>query len=183
MRQILWVVGEPGVGKTTLVRHLLAENGDLSGAPYTFNAKPKWTIGKEVAAAGHYLGQKFDGADMVPYNGVKQALEFWQEYVGPRCKLTIFDGDRFSNSGVIDFFREATGPIDLRVVLLQNSEVAAARRAERGTTQDPAWVRGRKTKAERFITLFSRVMVIGLLGTEPPSFVANKVKTWLTTTG
>jgi hypothetical protein len=100
---IVWVVGEPGVGKTTLVREgLLEDDMELVGPP-------KWTVGQAVAAAGHYSGGKFDGADTVPYNGAAAALDYWATRLHT-FPLTIFDGDRFSNDNAVKFFhaREVT---------------------------------------------------------------------------
>lgn len=146
---VLWVVGEPGVGKTTLTRLFLEPNSRLL-------AKPKWTIGGSIVAAGHYTGGAFDGADTVPYNGAKAALECWSELLRPTVFLTLFDGDRFSNANTRAFFDTYGKSHRQRCILLSApAEVALARRVARGTTQNPTWVLGRTTKSRNFFETFA----------------------------
>lgn len=139
---VVFVVGEPGVGKTTAVRSLI-ERGSK-------HSNPKWTIGESRCFAGHYTGGKFDGADTVPYNGVQKALQFWETYLMKK-RLTVLDGDRFSNEKVLKWFQARTS---VSTVLLHCDEkVAQERRVKRGSAQNESWVRGRKTKSERFWSL------------------------------
>lgn len=147
MRRVaLWVVGEPGVGKTTLSRALLPE-------PRKLIAAPKWTVceGGRTVAAGHYTGAAFDGGDTVPYTGAIPALEYWREALLAKAEVTLFDGDRFSYAGAVDFVRRLPVPVELVCLYVAAPDgVAAERRAARGTAQNPTWVRGRATKARRF---------------------------------
>lgn len=148
---VLWVVGEPGAGKTVLCRQIL----QTAGQPFQLLPQPKWTRAGRYVAAGHYNGERFEGADRVPYNGVRDALEAWREVL---CKqgaptLTLFDGDRFSHGAVVQFFTAL--PVRLGCALLDTpAEVAEQRRLARGSKQNPAWVRGRRTKAMRFFEAF-----------------------------
>jgi hypothetical protein len=161
---VLWVVGPPGAGKTTLVRALL-DAADPRGQRYT-TAGPKWTVVPgRLTLAGHYVGGTFDGADTVPYNGVEPALRDWAASVVLQNPLTVLDGDRFSHGSALRFFDRGDlqafvrdGP-DVRtaaVLLTAPSRVLAERRAERGSKQNPAWVLGRETKARRFAESLGR---------------------------
>lgn len=159
----VFVVGEPGCGKTTLVRRFLGlkDNGELPHGGYLVPS-PKWTVIAPlhrlgVVAAGHYTGSDFDGADTVPYNGVSAAMAWLlkeQLYSG----FAVFDGDRFSNSTVLAQLRLA----DIEMVcvhLTLPDDIAKARRQRRaalaGTKiQNAAWVKGRKTKAQNFADKF-----------------------------
>jgi len=143
----LWLVGAPGVGKTAVARSILGMYG-----AYTLHPSPKWTIGDGVVAAGHYTGSAFDGADTVPYSGAKAALDYWRAHLLQSARLTIFDGDRFSDAGC--FERVLATDVSVRIVLLTASEdVLGARRSMRGSTQSVTWMKGRATKAARFARL------------------------------
>lgn len=154
IRTALFIVGPPGVGKTAVARALL-------GYPdVRLCSVPKWTLGAdgETCAAGHYTGGTFDGADTVGYSGVSKWLDFWEVNLAPHCDLTIFDGDRFSYAAARD--RVA---LSVRVVclhLMAPANVLAARRAERGSNQNAAWIKGRETKAERFAKSCMRLVEI-----------------------
>jgi hypothetical protein len=91
MALVLFILGSPGVGKTSLARRLLWSGGREPTLLY----RPKWTFTDTVCAAGHYKGELFDGADTIPYNGSKEVLEWWS-YQFIHWPLTIFDGDRMS---------------------------------------------------------------------------------------
>lgn len=131
----LFVVGQPGAGKTTLVRRLLgvSPRGELpiGGA---LHPKPKWTIVPSerygnVMAAGHYIGAAFDGGDSVGYSGVAEAMSYlarWRAEVA----LAIFDGDRFSHAGVLAQLRLLNFDIHCAFIDLPDT-AAELRRAQR----------------------------------------------------
>jgi hypothetical protein len=140
--RVLFLVGAPGVGKTTLVRGLLGSEPRLV-------LKPKWTLsGTDICAGGHYTGAAFDGADTIAYNGARAAFEYWVENLRG-YPLTILDGDRFSNANALSWWVDAGADICCAHLTLPESR-AQQRRDARGTTQNPTWVKGRATKAARF---------------------------------
>jgi GTPase SAR1 family protein len=166
----IFVVGAPGVGKTTLVRQLLDGVALIE--------KPKWTVGRKVVAAGHYKGDTFDGADMVPYNGAQDALIYWRDSLRDR-PFVIFDGDRFSNQTTLDFLRgqDLIGRFYC-VHLVAREDILAARRAKRGSNQNPSWMLGRATKAARF---FERTDWTGRMefdASVAPEANASLLKAW-----
>lgn len=144
MTSSLWIVGPPGVGKTTLARQIL-------GTVHALVPRPKLTLAAQWVAAGHYSGATFDGADTVPYNGAAQVLDLWTERFFNLPLL--LDGDRFSNAACVGRVRRA-GARTVCLLLDATDEVLAHRRALRGSHQDPIWLAGRATKARRFFQLF-----------------------------
>jgi hypothetical protein len=165
----LFIVGSPGVGKTTLVTKFLGPIAYLI-------PKPKWTVSESgLLAAGHYTGGTFDGADMVPYNGVTQALLSWRE-LSKEHELTIFDGGRFSFEGAVASLVE--GGADVRCVYCEAApDVLSRRRQARGSNQNPAWMKGRETKALRFSKMVPKTLKLEMLG--EPYELTNRVRDWL----
>lgn len=160
VRVVLWIVGAPGLGKTTIARSLLTGRAAKS---VSFYEKPKWSIqkGGKVVAAGHYTGQAFDGADTLSYSGGQEALDFWWKKLAKKAELTILDGDRLSNAKTVTFFREIYEGGEVRsmklrcVHLVADEDVARNRRELRAEGlgvpyQNETWVKGRVTKSRNF---------------------------------
>jgi hypothetical protein len=174
MNVVVWVVGEPGVGKTSVVKEFL---GPLSSC--RLYRSPKWTMGMALAA-GHYTGGAFDGADTIPYNGVSAAIEVWKTILAPKYPLTFLDGDRFAYAGAIEM-----SPSSVRkfcVLLKAERSIAESRRQKRAASigselQNATWVRGRRTKSERFVELpvWEKTTTIDV-SRETPSDVALAVR-------
>lgn len=148
-RTVCWVVGEPGVGKTTLCRRFLVQ---LAPEGQTWkNDNPKWTgFGKDIAAAGHWRGDAFDGADTLPISQIKSAMKFWLDT--PSIRIALIDGDKLSNKGAVEMAKEACAR--LVCFWMVGSKVAEYRRELRGTNQNETWVAGRQTKARNFANTF-----------------------------
>lgn len=178
---ILWIVGEPGVGKTTLSRRLILSIG---GEPLSERASPKFTFYERMAAAGWWRGDKFDGADTLAISQIKPALAVTSAMLRlGDTPLVLLDGDKLSSGKAVEFLRGECPAVRLVCVALDaKPETAAARRAQRGTKQDPTWVAGRRTKAANFAARFPGevlrisaetdtdvqvALVKGLLGVQP----------------
>jgi len=149
--QVIWIVGEPGVGKTTHARRLLSEYGPVTNTV----TNPKWTeFGLDAAAVGHWTGGTFDGGDTVPIGQIKPALLYYAEHYSRR-PLVIFDGDKFANLNAVRSVAENTSA-RLVCVHLIGEEAAAGGRELRGSKQNIAWVKGRRTKARNFAAAFDQ---------------------------
>lgn len=152
-RRAVFIVGEPGIGKTTIIRESLKKLREPA-----IWAKPKWTVwnGPEcrIVGAGHYTGDVFDGADRVGYNQTAtqiDSLGYFEEAFGDF--VVFFDGDRFSHDGSLKQLDERG--YELNCLLLEDAPLALSRRASRGTGQNEKWVGGRRTKAARFFHKFA----------------------------
>lgn len=159
---VCWIVGEPGIGKTTLARLLL-------GQVQQHSMKPKLSFGASVVAAGHYIGKTFDGADTISYTGAEEVVTCWL-YSISRTKYPLFllDGDRMSNQKVVDLFR--TGAPDARLCCIHltgAAGLAAERRRQRGSNQNEQWLKGRLTKSARFAVTFGDKLELDAAKTPP----------------
>lgn len=154
MGNAIWLVGAPAAGKTTLARALLFYGEE----PFTIYDKPKWTLSGPRCAAGHYTGSTFDGADRLPYNGVRPALEMWDALLRPHVALTLFDGDRTSSAACVEWVTPRVERVAC-LHLVASASTLEARRDARGSKQNASWAKGRATKSARFAESFGSLAV------------------------
>lgn len=175
----LWVVGEPGIGKTTFCRKLFASYGPelarITRPKWTTFGPPRGTMGsiahiepRDVCAAvGHWNGHTFDGGDSVPPSDIKPAIEFYAKWF-TGYKLVVFDGDKFANGNAVQAVRACleketaeaiavTGrPYQFVCLHFVGERSAVEGRCARGSIQSASWVKGRRTKSARFAERFGR---------------------------
>ena len=80
---VIFLVGEPGTGKTTAIKRLLGK--DFINL-YNVNNSIKFTRKNKLVLAGHYTGKVFDGSDTLPFNAAQKNLDFWIENFYPSKK-------------------------------------------------------------------------------------------------
>lgn len=155
MTRLVYLVGEPGVGKSWLfteLTKLFVRTAPKTTAPRReFLLLPHSTRieGVELGArlGHHHAG--YPGTDALPMNAVV-AAERWlvSGDAARETPLILAEGARL---GVRRFLDAAqTAGIDTHVVLVTDPERAAKQRAGRGSTQSPSWVRGTSTRAINF---------------------------------
>jgi GTPase SAR1 family protein len=140
-RHALYIIGEPGVGKSTLVEHLTRD------LPYEEAERPFHH--RFYDAGVMELGKRredFSGTDALAMN-VQPTVEQWVSDIRPR--LLLAEGDRLANDR---FFRalKAMG-YTLWLYAIHGPETAEARRAQRGSDQNVVWLRGRLSKVKNLI--------------------------------
>lgn len=150
-----YIVGEPGVGKTTLMRALLTDTyhrgtavrlrGNLWAEPLGALAVPD-----SRQQQGWHLGRprdKFGGTDALAMNVQPDAVN-WAESVADDGLVVYGEGDRLGNATFLRALAER-GPLCL--IELRGPDIAAAQREARGSRQNPGWVRGRATHVTRLV--------------------------------
>jgi hypothetical protein len=138
----LYLIGAPGVGKSALMAELLAEHRALG----TVNKKP---FAHVAFPGGLYLGDaerpNFPGTDALSMAVQPQVEDFITE---SRPLRIVAEGDRLANDKFFQFLRR-TGYHLTVAYLTAEPRTLAARRRERGSNQNPTWMRGRESKSER----------------------------------
>lgn len=153
---MLYIIGEPGSGKSTLIKYLTRGLSYEDGrSPFAFRRYDcgVWELGARRA--------EFSGTDALALN-VQPAVERTLEAIRP--EFVIAEGDRLANA---KFFRFAIGMgYDVHLVHLEGMEVAAVQRRLRGSEQDETWVKGRRTKVYALAAQFNALV---LPAGSPPS--------------
>lgn len=157
VRRLVYVIGEPGAGKTTAVEAVCA--------PYTpidlENPIPHraWMDGATLAFVT--LGRHrppFSGTDTLGMSIQPAATRWLAHDASPATVLA--EGDRLGNAkffrAMIDAGRDVT-----IVHLAVPEDLAATRRAARGTEQNATWLAGRRTKVANLTNSHPHVTIDG----------------------
>lgn len=172
MKRLLYVIGEPGIGKSTAVRALTSR----------YDAVPQETpvphinyADRDGVHAFQQVGRDregFGGTDALSMSIIDQAEQFLLREAGPRVLL---EGSRLANTRFLSTAEQAGYLVTL--LHLDGPGIAAARRTLRGSKQDPTWVRGRRTAAENLMRALVhssiRTRRIRLNGNESPDEIAT----------
>lgn len=151
MKHALYIIGEPGVGKTTLMTELKANKlWEPHGQPFLHQHSGLGVAANDPLAVE--LGgprEGFGGTDVLGMAVQPQAVAFLAGPCAPQ--LLLGEGDRLGNGKWFASVSEAG--YQLYVYHLHGPRLAERRRAERsarlGTEpQHPTWVKGRRTKVE-----------------------------------
>lgn len=147
----LYIIGEPGVGKSTLMAELTADNFMIqhrNPIPHIeFDGEVPWLPGKTVAQLGR-VREYFSGTDALALNIQPKALAF---IASRPYDWLLAEGDRLANEA---FFLACQKAGRLHLVYLDSGGVAVERRLARGSNQDEEWVKGRVTKVRNLLDKF-----------------------------
>lgn len=174
MNNLLYIIGEPGVGKSTLLEYITRDLA-FASREYPF---PHRLYSCGVTEVGKRRPM-FGGTDALSMAVQPAVLAYLRH---DRPSLVIAEGDRLATAS---FFAEARAlDYQLDIVLLWGPEVAAARRKARGTAQDEKWVAGRRRKVQNLAEQGYASWVIGADDTTEniaeaiPSPVIDRINIW-----
>ena len=147
MKRSIGLIGEPGVGKTTVMRNVLDQ---LDLVPDRLGAA-KWMLCREerLIVMGIYGEGVFDGTDrlsMSCYADLEESLvcfsTLYPDYV------VLWEGDRLTRNRWVNALEEQEYSIEMFHLIADHTKTQK-RRNDRGSQQNPSWIAGRITCAKR----------------------------------
>lgn len=142
MPRLLYLIGEPGVGKSTVMKEALPE--PLGVAP-----SPVWHT---VYPGGIQLGrprEQFGGTDALAFNAKPIVLEWLRHWSGGGV---VAEGDRLGNRKFFTALRDCGWSVDVWRCTAPE-DVVEERRRKRRHILSPTWVRSRRSHVERVAQL------------------------------
>jgi hypothetical protein len=179
VRTLLYLSGEPGIGKSTLMEELTRRWTRLAVNPIADAPARDWLLDDGVrlsSIAAVEIGRRrdsFSGTDALPQTVITVAEAYLRTgRAAEETELLLAEGARLANRR----FLTAAVESGWRVVLahLSGPDVAAERRAARAAAlgkpeQNPAWVKGRRTAAANLANESLGCLVVALDASAPPA--------------
>lgn len=159
MAKVVYICGEPGSGKTTLMRKLI-KHYNIDSTPLIeagYQLVPFHANGKGLHVLGKYEdGEVFSGTDRMSMAVQPEAIK-WIDSL-PSGAVVLGEGDRlFTNS----FMDHCVDKHDLSIYYLKTTEdVRKERYKERNSNQNETWLQGRITKIRNILGNMNLMMVI-----------------------
>lgn len=180
--QLTYIIGQPGSGKSTLVRALTCRT---TASPGKVDAVPVVVYTSDGTPIAIELGRRrdtFSGTDALSMGILPKALDALAVMAAAHngWHAVFAEGDRLAT---VKFFVGARDRgWNVTVVHLDTPDsLCAARRLARGSTQADGWVRGRITKTANLVAACEKVGVpvitVAVAETATPSDVAAQVAT------
>jgi broad-specificity NMP kinase len=145
--KVFAIGGEPGAGKTTLMKEIITN----------FEVEPKYDSVKlvpylqkdNIYILGKYEeGEVFSGTDRMSMAVQPEAIKFLATL--PSDAVVLFEGDRLFTAS---FLEDCLEKYDLKIIYLSTDKtVRSDRYKERGSNQNETWLQGRETKISNIMT-------------------------------
>lgn len=140
-RHLIYLIGEPGSGKTTLMRAATAEYPRIEFAKPIAHEMLFNPAGLAVAIELGKNRPPFSGTDTLGMSAITAAEHLIRTTYVP---VILAEGARLANNRFLTNAHQYNYQIHL---ILITSQHAPQRRQQRGTTQNPAWIKGATTRA------------------------------------
>jgi len=146
--KVIAIFGEPGCGKSTLMRRLIREM-DMENSPVnnSFKLVPYHQKDNIYILGKYEEGEVFAGTDRMSMAVQPEAIKFLESL--PADSIVLYEGDRL---GTASFLENCNDKYDLTAVYLKTDrEIRQERYAERGSNQNATWLSGRESKISNIL--------------------------------
>ena len=178
MRKIMAISGEPGTGKTSLMRKFMEKYKweELEGVKLV-NALYNKEL--DLYILGKYEeGEVFAGTDKLGMN----CQPFITEFVKNTNSNIIFEGDRLTNGKFFDFLYNIKN-CNFKIIVLETcNSTLKERYSKRGSNQSETFLKGRKTKIDNIRKNMDYVELIEVYNNEnleEQSLILGKIQSFL----
>jgi ABC-type cobalamin/Fe3+-siderophores transport system ATPase subunit len=178
VKHALYIVGEPGVGKSTLVETLVGRAPVITGRKPLAHRTYLTTEGGVTELGAREPG-RFGGTDALSMSAVVPAEAWVTDGSWHADSMLLAEGDRLACDRFFNALLD--GGWKLRIIHLDSPEHAAARRAARAKAmgvppQKDTWLKGRRTKVQRLVERWSwDATLVTLDARESPDNLALQV--------
>lgn len=145
--RVLAIGGEPGSGKTTLMKEIINHYG-VEPKYDAFKLVP-YLQKENIYVLGKYEeGEVFSGTDRMSMAVQPEAIKFLASV--PSDSVVLFEGDRLFTAS---FLEHCLDNYDLKIVYLSTTkQIREERYKERGSNQNETWLQGRETKISNIMS-------------------------------
>lgn len=139
--RIIAIGGEPGSGKSTLMKRIINEF-EMEPKYQEYKLVPYLQRGNIYILGKYEEGEVFSGTDRMSMAVQPEAIKFLNTLSDD--SIVIYEGDRLFTTSFLEY---CMGHYDLKIVYLETErEVRDKRCEERGSDQNEQWLQGRETK-------------------------------------
>lgn len=149
MMKVIAIGGEPGAGKSTLMKEILdqyswkMEYDKVKLVPYLTNTDGVYVLGKYFEE-----GQTFSGTDRMSMAVQPEAIKFLATL--DKDSVVLYEGDRLFTAS---FLEHCVENYDLEIIYLETDKtIREERYKERGSNQNETWLQGRVTKIANILS-------------------------------
>ena len=145
--KIVAIGGEPGSGKTTLIKEILSAK-NWTKKYDAFKLVPYLQYENCYILGKYDDGEVFSGTDRMSMAVQPEAIKFLASL--PKDSILLFEGDRLFTSSFLEHCLEN---YDLQIFHLKTNEFVREERYKlRGSNQDKTWLQGRETKISNIMS-------------------------------
>jgi broad-specificity NMP kinase len=144
--KVIAIGGEPGSGKTTLMKEVLAAK-EWKKCYDAFKLVPYLQYENCYILGKYDEGEVFSGTDRMSMAVQPEAIKFLASL--PASSILIYEGDRLFTAS---FLEHCVDNYDCEIVYLETDRsIREDRYKERGSAQNETWLQGRETKISNIL--------------------------------